>query len=45
MRTAGIEHASSSGELSTDEVALMSKHRGERLFDLYLIELSPAVMV
>ena len=39
-----MEQASSRG-LSADELATMSKHRGERLFDAYLTELFPEVML
>jgi hypothetical protein len=39
-----MEQASSAG-LTADEVATMSKHRGERLFDAYLTELFPEVML
>jgi hypothetical protein len=47
MQTSGIEHASSIGESSPDEVevvALVSKYHGEILFESYLIKLSPVVM-
>ena len=44
LRSAAMEKASSSG-LNADQLATMSKHRGERLFDAYLTELFPEVML
>jgi hypothetical protein len=44
LRSCGMEHASASG-LPADMIATMSKHRGERLFDAYMTELFPEVML
>ncbi len=37
--------ASGRGGLSADQIATMSKHRGERIFEAYITELFPAVML
>ena len=45
LRHTGMEQGSGQGNLQADQLATMSKHRGERLFDAYLTELLPAVMM
>jgi hypothetical protein len=44
LRSAAMEQCSAAG-LTADQIATMSKHRGERLFDAYLTELFPEVML
>jgi hypothetical protein len=44
MRTAGMERASAEGGLDAEQIATMSKHRAERIFEAYLTELMPAVL-
>ena len=44
LRSSGMEQASSRG-LSADEIATMSKHRKERIFESYMTELFPSVML
>ena len=44
LRQAGMEYASASG-VGADALATMSKHRGEKLFDAYMTELYPDVML
>jgi hypothetical protein len=44
LRSAAMEQTSAQG-LPADQIATMSKHRGERLFDAYLTELFPEVML
>ena len=44
MRSSGMENGSSKG-LNADELATMSKHRKERIFDSYMTELYPPVML
>ena len=43
LHSSGMGHASKEG-LSADQLATMSKHRGERIFDSYMTELFPDVM-
>jgi hypothetical protein len=45
LRSAGMEQGSARGGLLADQLATMSKHRGERLFDAYLTELLADVML
>ena len=44
MRTAGMEYASSQGEHGADQLATLSKHRAERIFEAYLTELFPPLL-
>jgi hypothetical protein len=44
LRSTAMEQTSAAG-ISADVIATMSKHRGERLFDAYLTELFPEVML
>lgn len=43
LRSSGMERASTRG-LNADEVATMSKHKKERIFESYMTELYPSVM-
>ena len=43
MRTAGMEHSSSQGELQSDEIATMSKHQKDKIF-VYLTDLLKPVL-
>ena len=43
LRSSGMGHASKEG-LNADQLATLSKHRGEQIFDLYVTELFPDVM-
>jgi hypothetical protein len=45
MRKAGIERGSARGGLRRDEVQSMSKHRGEKLDDVYMTELYSKVLL
>ena len=44
MRSAGIEYASSQGELDGGTVGTMSKHQGSKLEKVYMTELFPSVL-
>ena len=44
MRSSGMENGSRKG-LNADELATMSKHKKERIFDSYMTELYPPVML
>jgi len=44
MRTAGMECASAQGGLNAEQIATLSKHRAERIFEAYLTELMPSVL-
>jgi len=44
MRTAGMERASAQGGLNAEQIATLSKHRAERIFEAYLTELMPSVL-
>ena len=44
LRHSAMENASSRGELPADQLATLSKHRGDRLFDAYITELFPPVL-
>ena len=44
MRTAGMERASAQGGLNAEQIATLSKHRAEQIFEAYLTELMPSVL-